>query len=78
MCIYAYKSLSRAWRVAVCISKGLLSLAMRKSELKSDTALTHFTTMEARHDRASDANIINRGPNDAIQNEQLDLGFVPD
>ena len=40
MCIYAYKSLSRAWRVAACISKGLLSLAMRKSELKSGTALS--------------------------------------
>ena len=37
-CIYAYESLARSWRVAAVIAKGLLSLAMQKSEMSSRTA----------------------------------------
>lgn len=38
LCVYAYESLGRSWRVAECIAKGLLSLALRKSELSSRAA----------------------------------------
>ena len=38
-CIYAYESLGRSWRVVSGISKGLLSLAMQKSELSSRAAV---------------------------------------
>lgn len=38
LCIYAYRSLGRVWRVASCISKGLLSLALQKSDLSSRAA----------------------------------------
>lgn len=38
-CIYAYESLARSWRVVGGISKGLLSLAMRKSDLSSRAAV---------------------------------------
>jgi hypothetical protein len=38
-CIYAYESLGRSWRVVAGISKGLLSLAMRKSELSGRAAV---------------------------------------
>lgn len=38
LCIYAYKSLNRSWRVAAGIAKGLLSLTMQKSDVSSRTA----------------------------------------
>ena len=38
LCIYAYKNLGRSWRVAACVAKGLLSLALQKSDLSSKAA----------------------------------------
>ena len=38
LCIYAYESLGRSWRVAAGIAKGLLSLALQKSDMPSRTA----------------------------------------
>ncbi|KJZ69239.1 hypothetical protein HIM_11362 [Hirsutella minnesotensis 3608] len=38
LCVYAYESLGRSWRVAGAIAKGLLSLIMQKSDVPSRTA----------------------------------------
>lgn len=38
LCIYAYETLNRSWRVAASIAKSLLSLAMKKGKLSSSTA----------------------------------------
>ena len=38
LCLYAYERLGRSWRVAGGIAKGLLSLALQKSDMPSRTA----------------------------------------
>lgn len=38
LCIYAYESLGRSWRVAASIAKALLSLTMQKTDMPSRTA----------------------------------------
>ncbi len=46
LCIYAYQSLGRASRVATCISKGLLSLALRKSDMSARAAINILRDLE--------------------------------
>ena len=49
ICIYAYESLGRSWRVATYIVKGLLSLAIEKSDMSSRTARRILNDLEERH-----------------------------
>lgn len=46
LCVYAYQSLGRAWRVATCISKGLLCLALQKSDLSARAAVSILRDLE--------------------------------
>lgn len=49
VCIYAYEALGRSWRVAGGIAKGLLSLAMQKSDMPSHTARAILRTFDEDH-----------------------------
>lgn len=51
LCIYAYESLGRSWRVASGIAKGLLSLIMQKSDIPSRTARRILQDLETGHPR---------------------------
>ena len=45
LCLYGYQRLSRSWRLAEAISKGLLSMALRNGDISSASArriLLHF------------------------------------
>ena len=49
LCIYAYESLSRSWRIAAPIAKSLLSLAMQKSNMPSRTARRILSDLDKEH-----------------------------
>ena len=51
VCIYAYESLGRSWRVSDSIAKGLLTLAMQKSDIPSLTARRILSDIEKDPDR---------------------------
>ncbi|KAG5932410.1 hypothetical protein E4U53_001348 [Claviceps sorghi] len=48
-CLYGYKSLSQSWRVAKSISKGLLSLTIRKGGITSEKARQILRDIEDNH-----------------------------
>lgn len=49
LCICAYESLSRSWRIAAPIAKSLLTLAMQKSNMPSGTARHILNDLEKEH-----------------------------
>lgn len=51
VCIYAYESLGRSWRVSDSSAKGLLTLAMQKSDIPSLTARRILSDIEKDPDR---------------------------
>ena len=51
LCVYAYESLGRSWRVAGGIAKGLLSLIMQKSDISSHTARRILHDLERNPDQ---------------------------
>lgn len=52
LCLYGYQRLSRSWRVALAISKGLLSMTLRKTNIPASTVRRLLADLEAnsRHD----------------------------
>lgn len=49
LCLYGYRDLSRSWRVAKAISKGLLSMALRQGDLSGATARRLFRDLDTRN-----------------------------
>lgn len=47
LCLYGYQRLSRSWRVARAVSKGLLSMFLLKSNMQSSTAYHILQDLEA-------------------------------
>lgn len=46
LCVYGYKRLGRSWRVAKAISRALLSMALRKGDVSSATALQILKSLD--------------------------------
>lgn len=52
LCLFGYQRLSHSWRVAHAISKGLLSMSLRKTSIPSDTVMRLLADIESNYPKS--------------------------